>query len=444
MQPHKHIRQLIDRFLEGTCTRAELKELFSLLQEEDHDDAVLHELDALWRKITGHDGGDTVDIEDRTDLLDAADTDVWFDEIFTEASTREGERRRGKDEKDFDSDLGEVGGADDVMSRKGGADDVMSRKGGTDDVMSRKGDADDVMSRKGGADDEKSMKSSADDVMSRKSGLNMLPRNKRKSSPFWKVAAILLFTLALSWTARDFYHVEPSSVAAEVIYTTKAADAGEKMRFMLPDGTQVHLNAESELRYPESFGDSTRLVHLSGEAFFVVARDEERPFVVDGGELSTQVLGTSFSFRAYPEDGEAIVAVTDGRVAVRGPREVVADPSETSGPDQLVLAAGQWAGYEITTRRFSRGDGDLSEFIDWNDGVLRYDNQRLEEVARQLERWYGVKITFTDEELGDCIIQGEHQNEILDNVLNSITYAFDMEYRIDGRRVVISGDGCRL
>src|SRR5690625_2908970 len=352
MQPHKHIRQLIDRFLEGTCTRAELKELFSLLQEEDHDDAVLHELDALWRKITGHDGGDTVDIEDRTDLLDAADTDVWFHEIFTEASTREEERRRGREEKDFDCDLGEVGGADDVMSRKGGADD------------------------------EKSMKSSADDVMSRKSGLNMLPRNKRKSSPFWKVAAILLFTLALSWTARDFYHVEPSSVAAEVIYTTKAADAGEKMRFMLPDGTQVHLNAESELRYPESFGDTTRLVHLSGEAFFVVARDEERPFVVDGGELSTQVLGTSFSFRAYPEDGEAIVAVTDGRVAVRGPREVVADPSETSGPDQLVLAAGQWAGYEITTRRFSRGDGDLSEFIDWNDGVLRYDNQRLEEVAR--------------------------------------------------------------
>src|SRR5690625_6634115 len=75
MQPHKHIRQLIDRFLEGTCTRAELKELFSLLQEEEHDDAVLHELDALWRKITGHDGGDTVDIEDRTDLLDAAHTD---------------------------------------------------------------------------------------------------------------------------------------------------------------------------------------------------------------------------------------------------------------------------------------------------------------------------------------------------------------------------------
>ena len=165
--------------------------------------------------------------------------------------------------------------------------------------------------------------------------------------------------------------------------------------------------------------------------------------MVDGGELSTQVLGTSFSFRAYPEESEAIVAVTDGRVAVMGSREDVADPSEISGQDQLVLVAGQWAGYETTTRRFNRGEGDLSEFIDWNDGVLRYDNQRLDEVARQLERWYGVKIIFTDEELGDCVIQGEHRNEILDNVLNSITYAFDMEYRIDGRSVVISGDGCR-
>ncbi|MGM0507313.1 MAG: FecR family protein, partial [Bacteroidota bacterium] len=235
-------------------------------------------------------------------------------------------------------------------------------------------------------------------------------------------------------------HPLPSETTDEskVTMVEKRADRGEKVRFNLPDGTQVHLNSDSRLRFESSFGDSVREVHLEGEGYFVVARDEEKPFLVYANEVRTRVLGTSFNIRAYREQERASVAVTHGRVSVVEKH----DNAEPEDVDPMILEAGQWADYSVSDDRMIRGEGDLSEWVAWNEGVLLYYDKKLADVAEELERWYGVTIQFEEPSLGDCVVRGEHRNEVLENVLNAIGYAFDIDYRIEGRHVTLTGEGC--
>ncbi|MEX1212165.1 MAG: FecR domain-containing protein [Balneolaceae bacterium] len=264
-------------------------------------------------------------------------------------------------------------------------------------------------------------------------------RAHRRSGMLLRVAAILVLALSLSlaWLTLNPLSKGPSGEST-VTMVEKRADRGEKVRFSLPDGTQVHLNSDSRLRFESPFGDSLRDVHLEGEGYFVVARNEEKPFVVHANGVRTRVLGTSFNVRSYGDQARATVAVTHGRVSVQELREESAD--EVFEP--IILEAGQWANYDTSTDRISRGEGDLTEWVAWNEGVFLYSDKKLAEVANELERWYGVDIQFADPSLGECVIRGEHRNEVLENVLNAIGYAFDIDYRIEGRLVTLSGEGC--
>ncbi len=271
-----------------------------------------------------------------------------------------------------------------------------------------------------------------------KSGKSALFSYRHTSSQWIKVAAILLFSVVFSLAYYTVMHEEsPDSVE----FVRKVAGPGEKARFVLSDGTQVHLNSESWLEYSSSFEGSTRDVRLEGEAYFVVARDEAHPFLVHTNKITTRVLGTSFSVRSYPEDSEAVVAVASGRVAVTESGST--SPDTGSGYD-VVLEANQWTNYAFDEHRFDTESGDISAFTAWNNGVLLYQDKKLGEVARQLERWYGVDITFENEAIKNCVIRGEHRDETLENVLEAVTYAFvDMKYLIEDRHVVFSGEGCK-
>lgn len=267
-----------------------------------------------------------------------------------------------------------------------------------------------------------------------KSKLSRFPKRNSHSARWFiglKVAAILVFTVTLSYL---FYIYQQNALTNSITQIEKIANAGEKVRFVLPDGTQVHLNSESSLIYPSSFSDSARVVQLRGEGFFVVTPDQERPFLVHTNDITTKVLGTSFNIRSYPEDNTAVVAVRSGKVSV----------SETgfSGQDSnVVLESNEYANYTFTNRQFTTGEG-IMELTAWNSGVLLYHNKELGEVTFQLERWYDVDIYFENEAIKKCMVRGEHRDESLTTVLKAITYAFDIEYQIEGRRVLLIGDGC--
>lgn len=270
----------------------------------------------------------------------------------------------------------------------------------------------------------------------KKPGRKKARHPERKIYQWVKVAAILLISAGLSFFYVEVVRDIPEEPVVEM--REKTPGPGEKVRFVLPDGTQVHLNSESRLEYPSAFDGNTREVRLEGEGYFVVTRDEEKPFLVHTGDVTTRVLGTSFNVRAYPEDPGVNVAVASGKVAV-----------EESGDDDenrqnVILEADQWANYEVGEQRFSTGSGDVTLFTAWNSGVLLYQDKTLSEVVLQLERWYGVDIRFENEAIKECVIRGEHRDESLENVLEAITYAFvDMKYHMEDRKVLLTGRGCR-
>ncbi len=358
MSNTSRLRNLLDKYLNDTCSKSEMEELLNLIKRADNEPEIKQFLSDHWQEMS------QIEYDDITDSMEE-DGD-WFHEIYSEALALEG----------VSSDADKPG----YQQKQYGA----------------------------------------------------LPYS-RKTYPWIKVAAVLLISL---FVYQFYSSVAEKESVREVVFEQKTAEPGEKIRFILPDGTQVHLNSESSLHYPVSFEANSREVYLEGEAYFVVEHEESRPFLVHTSEVTTRVLGTSFNIRSYPEDKEVRVAVVSGKVALT-------NQEFQDVENHVILQANEWAEYSIVTHSFSTDSGDITSFTAWNENVLFYHDKELREVASELERWYGVTFSFDNEELKRCVIRGEHRNESLVNVLDAIIYAFDMEYQIDGRNVVLSGEGCR-
>lgn len=255
-------------------------------------------------------------------------------------------------------------------------------------------------------------------------------RGQVKKLYIWvKVAASLLILLGLSYLFIQYrqtvHHGTPLAG-----YTEKINENGKRSQLSLEDGTIVWLNAGSSLRFPERFGSDMREVFLEGEAFFEVARDEERPFIIRTGEVETRVLGTSFNINAYPGH-LPIITVASGHVRL-------ADAKDNS----IDLRAGEQANYH-------RGKGfspikrvNAKEYTSWTRGTLNLNDKSLAEAARMLERWYGIDISLENKDLENCIIAGEHTNESLESVLEALRFVFHVNYTRSDKGIIISGKGC--
>ena len=156
---------------------------------------------------------------------------------------------------------------------------------------------------------------------------------------------------------------------------------GHDYHLTLADGTQVWLNAESRLEFPDRFNGNTREVRLEGEAYFEVKRDAKRPFIVHTDYLTTRVLGTAFNVRARSRR-DASVTLVSGRVQVgAGDLAKVLSPGE-----QAALSGSQLAVKSV----------DTYPIIQWKEGFFYFDNQSLFFIMQELARWYGVNVSFDD------------------------------------------------
>src|SRR5699024_1879941 len=200
------------------------------------------------------------------------------------------------------------------------------------------------------------------------------------------------------------------------------------------DGSVIKVNGGSTLRYPENFSDSKREVYLEGEAFFTVAHDESKPFVIHTGDLTIRDLGTAFNVKAYKKDKEVQVAVTVGSVSISKNDSI---RHSDLVDEQIILKIDQWAVYNELDGDFEQGRGDISDMIAWKDNILVFHETPFSEVARMLERWYGVKIVLKDKELGGMILEGKYDNVRLETVLESIQFVLGFEYSIETDKVKI-------
>lgn len=203
--------------------------------------------------------------------------------------------------------------------------------------------------------------------------------------------------------------------------------AGEKSRLILSDGTIVWLNSESKLTYPPSFKEAQREVSLSGEAFFEVAKDIEKPFVVNSESVSTTALGTSFNVSSFEEDENIIVSLVTGKVKI-----------SVDGGETYFLEPGYQMNYKRSGNNASKSNFNISNVISWKDGILIFNQANFQEVRKKLERWYAVKIDAVGEPPADFVITGQFsRNESLELALENMRYGRHFNYQINGKQVTI-------
>jgi transmembrane sensor len=242
----------------------------------------------------------------------------------------------------------------------------------------------------------------------------------------WKIAAsvILVLGLGLTITNQIKKTEAPSADIAQVIKTTHD---GQKTTVQLSDGTVVKLNAGSRLTFDSLFSGNKRSVSLEGEAFFEVAKDPNRPFVISSDNVTTTVLGTSFNINAFRE--EVVVTVASGSVRVEAPEGQVR---------QLILKRGQQASYSSSNKLLSLREVDIDYYLAWKNGVLDFREANEKEVFSRLSKWYGVSFE-TNEADGSQHwgINAKYDNKSLEFVLNSLSYSVGFNYQLEGKKVLI-------
>ena len=195
----------------------------------------------------------------------------------------------------------------------------------------------------------------------------------------------------------------------------------------LEDGTKVWLNAATRLKYPVVFASGIRKVILEGEAYFEVARDISRPFVVETVQAKVSVLGTSFDVCAYAEEGKTWTTLEEGVVEVESMdkgEKVRMVPGE-----QVCLTGGKgMEKYKVETALFTA----------WRSGRLVFKDMRLEDLMRNLARWYDVKVEFYREEAKDIVFTGDVKKyEDLNEVLEIIELTSDVHFTIEGQSIIV-------
>ncbi len=250
---------------------------------------------------------------------------------------------------------------------------------------------------------------------------------------YWaRVAAVLLLavsaTLVWVWYSRQQL---PKQAAEEpqVIMLSKSNPRGQKSLITLPDGSQVKLNAESYLEYPQVF-DRTRQVKLVGEAFFEVVRDTLHPFVVSAGDVQVRVLGTSFNVQAFPFEENMSVAVATGAVMVK-------KKSNTRTCQVSELHPREMLKVNHKTGAFEESSFDPDELLAWKEGVLVFHQASFEQIIHKLERWYGVDFIIRRNQPVRDGFTARYDNPSLKVVLEGMSYSSDFSYTIEGDTVII-------
>lgn len=269
--------------------------------------------------------------------------------------------------------------------------------------------------------------------------LNLVHKEKQISSaptPYkspdytkYAVAAVISLLLVAAITYYIARLPDPSKDETGVALKAKQVPFGQKATIYLGDGTKVMLNAGSYITFPEKFPSHSREVFLEGEAFFEVVKDEQRPFSVVSGDVTTVALGTSFNVKAYCNVDEVEVALVTGKVAV-------SDRHYKTAP--VALAPGELLILNTSNGASRKEHFTAKEKLGWTNHLLYFNDAEASEVFTTLERWYGVEFIFNKAVKKRWRYSGEFKNKSLEIVLEGISYvkAFEFSFK-EGKQVEI-------
>ncbi len=222
---------------------------------------------------------------------------------------------------------------------------------------------------------------------------------------------------------------QSQTLLAEAPHRAWTTDDGHRLTLTLPDGSKVKVNADSRLEIAETaFNKEKREVWLTGEAFFEVAKNPDKPFIIHTGAMQTTVRGTSFNVKAYEELGENVVSVRDGKVEI------------TEGERQLaLLTANRQIKYSPENRQAEVSDVDWRDAAGWTEGRLVLNGANAAELKLRLRQQFGVEVKIENGALtGKELYGGFSTNSTLVEILDVISALYEVHYTIDNKYVTIN------
>lgn len=203
---------------------------------------------------------------------------------------------------------------------------------------------------------------------------------------------------------------------------------GKSYHVTMIDGTEVELNSDSEITFNNSTFSKERKVTLNGEAFFSVAHNKERPFIVKSSDLQIQVLGTEFNVSNYKENNFTSTTLVEGSIRVSNPQG-----------ESEIIKPGNKAKLYHNQNNIIVEDVDVQTVVSWTSGVLIFRNEKLKELIPRLNRWFNMEFEFEGKELLDYKFTGSLKKENdLNHFLQMLKYTKDINYSIVGKKVKLN------
>ena len=268
---------------------------------------------------------------------------------------------------------------------------------------------------------------------------------KNYSKMLWGVAAASILLFWFVFKTNENIEVKP-------INNTVSTKAGDKANINLPDGSKVWLNGDSKITYVEDSKNKTREVYLSGEAFFDVAKDKTKPFIIHTRTINLRVLGTAFNVRSYENEKETETALVHGSVEVtlrnRPNQKIFLKPGEKllvrnipvdPLPNQNRQKRNEETPIAVLTTMQHYGTDSSSVETSWTKNELVFNDEPLDKIALNLERWFNVRVTIVNESLKkERYTATIEEDDKLENFLEALKLAEGFHYTIKNKEVVIS------
>ncbi len=239
---------------------------------------------------------------------------------------------------------------------------------------------------------------------------------------FTRIAAILFIPLLVA-SAWLFYHLPKETTAPPLQFAMQeiTSPPGVRSQVVLPDGSNVWLNAESTIKFKVPFDKSIRDISLSGEAYFEVKKNPDAPFIVKSGNVQVKVLGTKFNYKAFAEENNIEVILAEGKISL--------NTEGRAKGNEKIMNPGDRAVFDKTANQTKITNEKIDKYIAWHNGKMIFDETPMPEVATQLGRWYGIDVIVEDPKINKYRITTTFENESLQQVLELLRLSSPIEIK---------------
>jgi transmembrane sensor len=246
---------------------------------------------------------------------------------------------------------------------------------------------------------------------------------------FYKIAASLLLIFAVLYSLNE--RTNSSTIANE--FTTVESN-NESLRIVLDDASIVHLNKNTKFKYPKSFNGKNREVFIDGEGFFEVTKNANMPFIVSTANLKIKVVGTSFNVEAFSSKPIAKVTVKTGKVSVT--------EHNRKTKNHLLLSKNEMATLDIVEGTLSKSSLVNNNNLAWKTGILIFNQIKLDEVVKTINKVYDTKIIFNNDDPKSCLLTAQFNNRPVEEVLDVLATTFKLKVEWTSTKIILYGKSC--